>query len=141
MVLSRYELFELLASQRRRNISISLLVGTLVNRCLGVNRPPSAELREDQTDQDSLPEYSKLDSILNAYIENDNSINEIISQGHDKNTVEDVIKLVDKNEYKRRQSAPGIKVTSKNFGRDRRMPIANNYAKFIFDNISKRSKK
>ena len=106
-----------------------------------LNRPPSAELREDQTDQDSLPEYSKLDSILNAYVENDNSINEIISQGHDKNTVKDVIKLVDKNEYKRRQSAPGIKVTSKNFGRDRRMPIANNYAKFIFDNISKRSKK
>ena len=80
------------------------------------------------------------DSILNLYIENDNNVNEIISKGHDKNTVKDIIKLVDKNEYKRRQSAPGIKVTSKNFGRDRRMPIANNYTKFIFNNIHKGNK-
>ena len=105
-----------------------------------IQRPPSAELRPNQTDQDSLPEYIELDSILNLYIENDNNINEIISKGHDKNTVKDIIKLVDKNEYKRRQSAPGIKVTSKNFGRDRRMPIANNYTKFIFNNIHKGNK-
>ena len=83
-------------------------------------------------------QYSR--SILNLYIENDNNVNEIISKGHDKNTVKDIIKLVDKNEYKRRQSAPGIKVTSKNFGRDRRMPIANNYTKFIFNNIHKGNK-
>ena len=105
-----------------------------------IQRPPSAELRPNQTDQDSLPEYIELDSILNLYIENDNNVNEIISKGHDKNTVKDIIKLVDKNEYKRRQSAPGIKVTSKNFGRDRRMPIANNYTKFIFNNIHKGNK-
>ena len=102
-----------------------------------INKVPSAELREGQTDQDSLPEYSKLDSILNAYIENDYSINQIINIGHDQDIVEDIIKLVDQNEYKRRQSAPGIKITSKNFGRDRRMPISNHYSKFVFNNTLK----
>ncbi|MBN18745.1 MAG: NAD+ synthase [Chloroflexi bacterium] len=105
-----------------------------------IERPPSAELRENQTDQDTLPKYSILDSILKAYIENESDINEIINQGYDRNTVVDVIKLVDKNEYKRRQSPPGIKVTSKNFGRDRRMPIANNYTKHIINNVSMRKK-
>ena len=95
-----------------------------------INKPPSAELRPDQKDSDSLPDYSILDPILQMYIEEDMSIESIVNQGFTRPTVSEIIKLVDKNEYKRRQSPPGVKITSKNFGRDRRMPISNRFKSY-----------
>lgn len=95
-----------------------------------LTKPPSAELRIDQTDQDSLPPYDVLDRILKAYVEDDRSFEDIVEAGFDEQTVRDVIVLVDRNEYKRRQAPPGIKITPRNFGRDRRMPIANRYRPF-----------
>ncbi|HEY4000926.1 MAG TPA: NAD+ synthase [Candidatus Xenobia bacterium] len=92
-----------------------------------ITRAPSAELRPDQTDQDSLPPYEVLDAILELYIEQDHSESEIISRGFAAETVQKVIGLVDRNEYKRRQAAPGIKITPKAFGKDRRLPITNLY--------------
>lgn len=95
-----------------------------------LTKPPSAELRIDQTDQDSLPPYDALDPILKAYVEDDRSFEDIVEAGFDEQTVRDVIVLVDRNEYKRRQAPPGIKITPRNFGRDRRMPIVNRYRPF-----------
>ncbi len=92
-----------------------------------ITRPPSAELRPDQKDEDSLPPYSILDPILNAYIEKDLSVKEIIKKGYKSEIVKKVIKLVDRSEFKRRQAPPGVKITPKAFGRDRRMPISNKY--------------
>jgi NAD+ synthase (glutamine-hydrolysing) len=92
-----------------------------------ITRPPSAELRPDQTDQDTLPPYSMLDGILEAYIEKDMSAEAITDSGFAAETVQWVVNRVDSAEYKRRQSAPGIKITSRAFGRDRRMPITNKY--------------
>jgi len=93
-----------------------------------LTRPPSAELKENQTDQDTLPPYEILDSILEAYIERDKSSEEIVMLGFEPDTVSRVIKMVDTSEYKRRQSSPGIKITPKAFGRDRRLPITNRYS-------------
>lgn len=93
-----------------------------------LERPPSAELRPDQLDEDSLPPYSLLDPILERYVELDMAPDEIIAAGFDSATVERVIAMVDRAEYKRRQSPPGIKITRKAFGRDRRLPITNHYA-------------
>ena len=90
-------------------------------------KPPSAELRPDQKDSDSLPPYDELDPILRLYIEEDRGVEEIIALGHDPNTVRRMTRLVDRNEYKRRQAAPGVKITTKSFGRDRRLPITNGY--------------
>lgn len=95
-----------------------------------IDKPPSAELRPDQLDQDSLPPYEVLDEILKAYVEDDLGFDEIVSLGFDPETVKRTITLIDRNEYKRRQAAPGIKITPRNFGRDRRMPIANRYRPF-----------
>ena len=92
-----------------------------------LTKPPSAELRPNQKDSDTLPDYDILDAILEKYIEEDLGIEEILNIGFDPDTVAEILKLVDINEYKRRQSAPGIKITSRNFGRDRRMPISNKY--------------
>ena len=92
-----------------------------------IDKPPSAELRPDQLDQDSLPPYDELDPILKAYVEDDLSFDEIIALGNDPEVVKKIIDLVDRSEYKRRQAAPGIKITPRNFGRDRRMPIANRW--------------
>jgi NAD+ synthase (glutamine-hydrolysing) len=92
-----------------------------------VTRAPSAELRPNQTDQDTLPPYSVLDDILEAYIEKDMSAEAITELGFPVETVQWVVKRVDSAEYKRRQSPPGIKITSRAFGRDRRMPITNKY--------------
>lgn len=92
-----------------------------------LSKPPSAELRPNQLDQDSLPPYDILDSILKAYIEEAKCIEEIVRMGFDETTVRDVIQKVNRNEYKRRQAAPGIKVTSKAFGSGRRMPIAHKF--------------
>lgn len=92
-----------------------------------IDKPPSAELRPNQFDQDSLPPYDILDGILKAYIEDTKSAEEIIRMGLDEKIVREIIRKVNRNEYKRRQAAPGIKVTSKAFGSGRRMPIAHNF--------------
>jgi NAD+ synthase (glutamine-hydrolysing) len=96
-----------------------------------ITRIPTAELRFGQKDSDSLPEYDILDSILRAYIEEEKSLPEIVEQGFEAETVLKVIGMVDRNEYKRRQCPPGIKITPKAFGRDRRMPITNLYRQQI----------
>ena len=92
-----------------------------------LTRPPTAELRPDQTDQDTLPPYDVLDAILEAYVEENRSVAEIVAAGHDEATVRRVIRMVDASEYKRRQSPPGVKITPRAFGRDRRLPITNRW--------------
>jgi NAD+ synthase (glutamine-hydrolysing) len=92
-----------------------------------IRRPPSAELRPNQTDQDTLPPYDVLDGILEAYVEEDRPLEDIVALGYDEATVRQVIAMVDRNEYKRRQAPPGIKITTRAFGRDRRLPITNKY--------------
>jgi NAD+ synthase len=92
-----------------------------------ITKAPSAELREGQTDEDSLPPYDILDDILNGLVEDERSVTELVEAGHDKATVERIQHLLYIAEYKRRQSAPGVKTTRKNFGRDRRYPITNWY--------------
>jgi len=103
-------------THRRRIIPVSV-----------IKRPPSAELREGQKDSDSLPDYELLDRILKGYIEEDKSAQQLADEGLPKNIVDRVIRMVDLNEYKRRQSPPGVKITPKAFGKDRRMPITNLY--------------
>jgi NAD+ synthase (glutamine-hydrolysing) len=92
-----------------------------------LERPPSAELRPDQRDEDSLPPYEVLDRILEAYVERDEGREEMIAAGLSAVTVDEVIRLVDRAEYKRRQAAPGIRITPRAFGRDRRLPITNRF--------------
>ncbi|GAB4336262.1 MAG: NAD+ synthase [Calditrichia bacterium] len=92
-----------------------------------LTKAPSAELKPDQKDSDSLPPYDILDPILKAYVEDDYPFSEIVEMGFDPATVERVIRLVDSNEYKRRQAAPGIKITHRAFGKDRRVPITNRF--------------
>ncbi len=94
-----------------------------------IEKPPSAELRPDQRDEDSLPPYDVLDPILEHYIEGDRSLDEISQMGYDRDMVARVLSLVDRAEYKRRQSPPGPKVTARAFGRDRRLPIVNGYTR------------
>jgi NAD+ synthase (glutamine-hydrolysing) len=96
-----------------------------------ITKPPSAELRPNQTDQDSLPPYDVLDAILFRYVEEEKSAAQIAAEGYDPATVARVIKLIDRSEYKRRQAPPGLKVTSRAFGFGRRMPIAQNYQQFV----------
>ena len=90
-------------------------------------RPPTAELRPDQKDEDSLPPYSVLDPIIQAYVEDDRSVDEMLAAGMPREAVELTVRLVDRSEYKRRQAPPGVKITRRNFGRDRRLPIVNRY--------------
>jgi NAD+ synthase (glutamine-hydrolysing) len=92
-----------------------------------IDRPPSAELKENQLDQDSLPAYEILDPILERYIEQDQCPEEIIKAGFNQRDVERVVSLVDRNEYKRRQIAPGVRISQRAFGRDRRYPITSGY--------------
>ena len=92
-----------------------------------LERPPSAELRPDQRDDDSLPPYKLLDRVLEAYVERDSSREEMVAAGLPADIVDEVIALVDRSEYKRRQAPPGIRITSKAFGRDRRLPITNRF--------------
>ncbi len=96
-----------------------------------IDKPPSAELRPDQKDVDSLPPYEVLDPILKAYVEDDRSVEEMLAMGYERATIERVIRLVDINEYKRRQAPVGVKITPRAFGRDRRLPIANKYRKSL----------
>jgi NAD+ synthase (glutamine-hydrolysing) len=93
-------------------------------------KPPSAELKPDQRDQDTLPAYDILDQIVTAYAEEDRSFQEIVAMGFDRQVVKQVISAIDHNEYKRRQGAPGVKITPRAFGKDRRLPIVNRYRQF-----------
>ena len=110
-------------------------ISRLVNKRAGreiipesvISRPPTAELRPDQKDSDSLPPYDVLDAILKAYIEDDKGVEDIISLGFEPETVKRVVRLCDMSEYKRRQAPPGIKITPRAFGRDRRLPITNRF--------------
>jgi NAD+ synthase (glutamine-hydrolysing) len=92
-----------------------------------ITKPPSAELRPDQRDDQSLPPYEVLDPILQLYVEEDRTASEIIEMGHEEALVRRVTRLVDLNEYKRRQCPPGVRVSVKSFGKDRRLPITNGY--------------
>ena len=92
-----------------------------------IDRPPSAELRPDQKDTDSLPDYAILDKILELYVEQDVSAQDIVKMGFDEDTVRKIIRLVDINEYKRRQAPPGVKITQRAYGRDRRYPMTNRF--------------
>ena len=92
-----------------------------------ITRPPSAELRPDQTDQDSLPPYDVLDGILGRYMEDDQSIDEIVAAGYARADVEKVTRLIKLNEYKRRQAPVGIRITHRAFGRDWRYPITSKF--------------
>jgi NAD+ synthase (glutamine-hydrolysing) len=94
-----------------------------------IDRPPSAELAPDQKDTDSLPPYEILDSILERYVELDQCLEDIVASGYDEAVVRRVIRLVDRNEYKRRQAAPGVRITRRAFGRDRRYPITSGFGK------------
>lgn len=107
-------------SEYRNSLSDSPVIPPTI-----IERPPTAELRDDQKDTDSLPPYPILDPILKAYVEDDISLQDIVSKGFDKDLVMRVIRAVDINEYKRRQAPPGVKITQRAFGRDRRLPITN----------------
>ncbi|MEE8498217.1 MAG: NAD+ synthase [Acidimicrobiia bacterium] len=93
-----------------------------------IDKPPSAELKPDQKDTDSLPPYEVLDPILERYVEDDASVKEIVEDGFEEDTVRRIAQMVDRNEYKRRQAAPGVRITTKSLGRDRRLPITNKYS-------------
>jgi NAD+ synthase (glutamine-hydrolysing) len=88
-----------------------------------LDRAPSAELAPDQEDQDTLPPYAVLDTILEAYIEHDKAVTDIVKEGLDADTVAGVVRRVKRNEFKRRQAAPGVRISKRAFGRDRRYPI------------------
>jgi NAD+ synthase (glutamine-hydrolysing) len=92
-----------------------------------IEKPPSAELRPEQKDSDTLPAYELLDPVLKAYVEEDKSVEEIVATGIDEEVVKRAARLVDGSEYKRRQAPPGVKITTRAFGRDRRLPITNSY--------------
>jgi NAD+ synthase (glutamine-hydrolysing) len=102
---------------------------TLIPRRV-MTKAPTAELRPDQKDSDSLPVYAVLDPILKAYVEDDREFGEILQMGFDRKTVERVIRLVDLSEYKRRQAPPGVKITPRGLGKDRRFPITNRYKSY-----------
>jgi NAD+ synthase (glutamine-hydrolysing) len=93
-----------------------------------ISKPPSAELRPNQRDTDSLPPYDELDPVIEAYVEDDLGIDDLVAAGFERGFVERIVGMIDRNEYKRRQAAPGVKITPKAFGRDRRMPITNRYS-------------
>jgi len=92
-----------------------------------LEKEPSAELKPSQRDADTLPPYPVLDPILHAYVEEDKTIDEIVKMGYEREMVRRVVSMVDRNEYKRRQAPPGVKITPKAFGKDRRLPITNMY--------------
>jgi len=110
-----------LARYRNSLASSELIPSTIIDK------PPSAELKPEQRDTDTLPPYELLDPVLTAYVEEDKSIEQIIAMGTDEQVVKKVARLVDSSEYKRRQAPPGIKITPRAFGRDRRLPITNHF--------------
>ena len=103
------------------------LAGTDLIPASVIEKSPSAELRPEQKDTDSLPPYELLDPILMAYVEEDKSVEQIIAAGIDEGLVKQVARLVDISEYKRRQAPPGVKITPKAFGKDRRLPVTNRF--------------
>jgi NAD+ synthase (glutamine-hydrolysing) len=107
-------------SRHRNTLSAAIPESTLT-------KPPSAELRPDQKDSDSLPEYDELDPILAAYVEEDWTVAQMLAAGYNGASVARVVKLVDRAEYKRRQAPPGVKITPRAFGKDRRQPITNRF--------------
>jgi NAD+ synthase len=96
-----------------------------------ISKPPSAELKDNQTDQDSLPPYDELDSILEGLVEGEMSVDQMVAEGHERATVLRVWRMLDRAEYKRRQAPPGVKITARAFGRDRRYPITNGYTGLV----------
>jgi NAD+ synthase (glutamine-hydrolysing) len=110
-----------LAGYRNSLASSELIPSTVIDK------PPSAELRPDQRDSDTMPPYELLDVVLTAYVEEDKSIEQVIAMGIDEQVVRGTARLVDTSEYKRRQSPPGVKITPRAFGRDRRLPITNRF--------------
>jgi NAD+ synthase len=96
-----------------------------------ITKPPSAELKPDQTDQDTLPPYEVLDGILEGLVEGERSVDELVAQGFERPTVLRVWKMLDRAEYKRRQAPPGVKITARAFGRDRRYPITNGFTNLV----------
>ena len=96
-----------------------------------ISKPPSAELRPDQKDEDSLPPYDALDDILHGLIEQEQSVEDVTTRGHDAETVKRIWRMLDRAEYKRRQAPPGVKITLRAFGKDRRYPITNGFTKQI----------
>jgi NAD+ synthase (glutamine-hydrolysing) len=115
--------YELAEFRNRQNKGEVIPRNTLI-------KPPSAELRPDQKDEDSLPPYSTLDPILKAYVEEDKGVEEIKRMGFKEKMIKEVIQMVDQNEYKRRQSPPGVKITHRALGKDRRLPVTNKYRNF-----------
>jgi NAD+ synthase len=95
-----------------------------------LSKAPTAELKPDQTDQDTLPPYAELDDILTCLIEGDMAVPDIVARGHDREVVQKVWRMLDQAEYKRRQAPPGVKITPRAFGRDRRYPITNAFLSF-----------
>ena len=108
------------------SVGVGASVGPVIPRAI-LDKPPSAELRPDQTDLDTLPPYELLDPIIKAYVEDDCDYAEMVAMGHKPEWVRQVIAAVDRNEYKRRQAPPGVKITPRAFGKDRRLPIVNRY--------------
>jgi NAD+ synthase len=96
-----------------------------------ITKPPSAELKDNQTDQDSLPPYDVLDAILRRLVEAEAAIDDVVAEGFDRATVVRVFKLLDRAEYKRRQAPPGVKITPRAFGRDRRYPMTNGFTNLV----------
>ena len=92
-----------------------------------IEKAPSAELKPDQTDQDDLPAYEAIDPIIRQYIEAFKGVDEIVAMGHERQVVEDVVSRIDRNEYKRNQAAPGLRITPKAFGEGRRYPLAKRF--------------
>jgi NAD+ synthase (glutamine-hydrolysing) len=95
-----------------------------------LTKPPSAELRPDQKDEDSLPPYPTLDPIMRAYVEEDKNVEDIVKMGFEEKLIKEIIRMIDRNEYKRRQSPPGVKITHRALGKDRRLPVTNKYRNF-----------
>jgi len=117
---SKTMVYELARFRNAQGPSPVIPTGTL-------DRPPTAELKPDQKDEDTLPPYRVLDPILQAYVEEDRSLDEIVAAGFDRATVARVVRMVDNSEFKRRQAPIGVKITPRAFGKDRRMPITNGY--------------
>jgi NH(3)-dependent NAD(+) synthetase (EC 6.3.1.5) len=96
-----------------------------------ITKPPSAELKPGQTDQDTLPPYEVLDAILEGLVEGEQSVDALVAKGHDRATVLRVWRMLDRAEYKRRQAPPGVKISPRAFGRDRRYPITNGFTALV----------
>jgi NAD+ synthase len=96
-----------------------------------ITKPPSAELKPNQTDQDTLPPYDVLDAILEGLVEDEAGVDEVVARGHDRATVLRVWRMLDRAEYKRRQAPPGVKITRRAFGRDRRYPLTNGFTGLV----------